>query len=406
MANKNMFEQAIIDAKSIREAAFANAKLALEENLTEGVKELLAEKLKALEEEDESIEEVADMEEGNYEEGVEEVVAEEEGEEVEAEEELEDEEAAEEDSEEIEDEVEDSEEGESELEDMSKEDLKDLIRDILAQEMGEDDEDEADMEVDLDAPAEDDIEEPAEMDAEEDEEIDLEELLSELTEGDMEEGDMEEGASNDDQGNQEVAEGDMEEGDMEEEVVSEGDPVSGLTDAAAILTMLSTAGAMGILYNADRITSAVKKLFGQGKEKEAAKVAADAMKGNVQAEGDMELEEALATIETLQEDLNEVNLLNAKLLYLNKIFKTSTLSESQKANTITAFDKAETVKEVKLVFETINTNLSAASNKKAVNEVKGMASKATGVAPAKPQVLNEGVSEAVLRMQKLAGIIK
>jgi len=99
-------------------------------------------------------------------------------------------------------------------------------------------------------------------------------------------------------------------------------------------------------------------------------------------------------------------LLNAKLLYLNKIFKTSTLSESQKANTITAFDKAETVKEVKLVFETINTNLSAASNKKAVNEVKGMASKATGVAPAKPQVLNEGVSEAVLRMQKLAGIIK
>lgn len=405
MANKNMFEQAIIDAKSIREAAFANAKLALEENLTEGVKELLAEKLKALEEEDESIEEVADMEEGNYEEGAEEVVAEEEGEEVEAEEELEDEEAAEEDSEEIEDEVEDSEEGESELEDMSKEDLKDLIRDILAQEMGEDDEDEADMEVDLDAPAEDDIEEPAEVDAEEDE-IDLEELLSELTEGDMEEGDMEEGASNDDQGNQEVAEGDMEEGDMEEDVVSEGDPVTGITNAAAIITMLSTAGAMGILYNADKITSAVKKLFGQGKEEEAAELAADAMKGNVQAEGDMELEEALATIETLQEDLNEVNLLNAKLLYLNKIFKTSTLSESQKANTITAFDKAETVKEVKLVFETINTNLSAASNKKAVNEVKGMASKATGVAPAKPQVLNEGVSEAVLRMQKLAGITK
>ena len=95
--------------------------------------------------------------------------------------------------------------------------------------------------------------------------------------------------------------------------------------------------------------------------------------------------------------------MNAKLLYLNKIFKAKSLTESQKANTIAAFDKAETVKEVKLVFETMNENIS--TTKKNVNEVKGMASKAAGMAPKKPEILSES-NQMVARMQKLAGIIK
>jgi len=117
------------------------------------------------------------------------------------------------------------------------------------------------------------------------------------------------------------------------------------------------------------------------------------------------MDEAVATIETLQEELNEVNLLNAKLLYLNKIFKSNNLTESQKANTIASFDKAETVKEVKLVFETVSENLTTTTTKKPVNEVKGMASKAAGIAPKKPEMIVE-TSDAVARMQKLAGITK
>ena len=72
-----------------------------------------------------------------------------------------------------------------------------------------------------------------------------------------------------------------------------------------------------------------------------------------------ELAEALETIETLRQDLQEVNLLNSKLLYVNKIFKANNLTESQKVNVIAAFDKAETVKEVKLVFETVSENVAA-----------------------------------------------
>ena len=101
-----------------------------------------------------------------------------------------------------------------------------------------------------------------------------------------------------------------------------------------------------------------------------------------------------------------MNILNSKLLYVNKIFKSNNLSESQKVNIIAAFDKAETVKEVKLVFETVSDNI-VDVKKENVSEakVKGMASKATGTTASKP----EGeivLSEAAQRMQKLAGIIK
>ena len=112
----------------------------------------------------------------------------------------------------------------------------------------------------------------------------------------------------------------------------------------------------------------------------------------------------MKTVEELKGQLQEVNLLNAKLLYVNKVFKASSLTESQKVSVIGAFDKAETVKEVKLVFETVSDNIVAPA-KNTLKEHRGMASKATGTTASNPPVIGQ-VSEAVLRMQKLAGIIK
>jgi len=109
-------------------------------------------------------------------------------------------------------------------------------------------------------------------------------------------------------------------------------------------------------------------------------------------------------MDTLRNDLNETNLLNAKLLYVNKVFKANNLSESQKASVIAAFDKAETVKEVKLVYETVSENVSSVGKKEVVREAKGFASAAAGIST-KPGVITE-TNQAVLRMQKLAGIIK
>jgi hypothetical protein len=118
-----------------------------------------------------------------------------------------------------------------------------------------------------------------------------------------------------------------------------------------------------------------------------------------------ELEEALATVEELRTQLQEVNLLNAKLLYVNKVFKANNLTESQKVNVVAAFDKAETVKEVKLVFETVSKNV--VTKPVAIKEHKSFASSAVGTAATagKKEIISE-VSEQVARWQKLAGIIK
>ena len=92
-------------------------------------------------------------------------------------------------------------------------------------------------------------------------------------------------------------------------------------------------------------------------------------------------------------------------LYVNKVFKASSLTESQKVSVIAAFDKAETVKEVKLVFETVSDNVVGKATRSNIKEAKlGRASKATGTTASKPEVILE-VSDAVKRMQKLAGII-
>ena len=141
----------------------------------------------------------------------------------------------------------------------------------------------------------------------------------------------------------------------------------------------------------------------EGVEEEISEEVEEEVKEEVK-EDVSELNEALTTIKALQNQLQEVNLLNAKLMYVNKVFKSNNLNESQKVNIIAAFDKAETVKEVKLVFETVSDNI-VVKKPTAIKESKlGMASKATGTTASKPEVIAE-VSSAVQRMQKLAGII-
>jgi len=371
MSNQDLYKQAIAEAKSVRETAIANAKLALEESLTPHLKELLAQKLQEMEEE-ELEEEVNEMEDTMEEE---EIVAEaEESDEDEAE----DSEEAEDDSEESEDEAEESTE-DQEIEDMTVEDLKDLIRDILAQEMGAEDE----MDMGMETPEAGEDMDGMDMVSADDEEINIDEILSELAE---EEETMEEEA-------------------MDETIADYTGP-----DAMELAMFLAEKG----IENADRIAQAIMGgagILGIGGLAKLADVITRFQEKKTgkksQKEGTSEeLNEAHKTIQSLRKDLNEVNLLNAKLLYVNKVFKANNLTEAQKANVIAAFDKAETVKEAKLVYESISSSVVAESKKpkRAVREHKSFASKAVGVAP-KKEVISEA-NDVVKRMQKLAGIIK
>jgi hypothetical protein len=364
MANKDLLKQAIAEAKSVREAAIANAKEALEETLTPHLKDMLAAKLQEMEDSqeeevvNESVEE--EIEEGNYEDKKDEAI-EEELMEVEPVAEAEDEEEAEDESEESDDEAEaeieepaEEEEidGDEDISKLSVDQFKDMIRDIIAQEVGgdapADDMDAGDIEGMGD---EADIEEPAidAADAEGEEEIDLDELIRELDS---------------------ISENEVEEGKEKEEVEE----------------------------TVEEVTEGPTQNEVDSKPENAEK--------NINRTIKEDLDEALETIESLRLDLQEVNLLNSKLLYVNKIFKANNLSESQKVNVIAAFDKAETVKEVKLVFETVSDNVvTTKTGNVSESKVKGMASKATGTTASKPEVINE-VTDTVRRMQKLAGIIK
>ena len=367
MSNKDLFKEAIADAKAVREAALANAKVALEEALAPKLQSMLSAKLQEmdmdmddLEAEEEQLKEKslgqdtyrtddfqhvgarerhAALEEEELEEDFDlsSILAElsddeekpEMNEAEEAEEEAEDEEMeAEEDEAEMEDEeAEDESEMEDEnITDLTMDELKDIIKDIISSEMGGDEEMSADME---------------DMGGEEEMSMDL----------------------GGEEGDEEIA--------MEEEI-----------DEIDLEELLAELDAMGDQDENEGMYEAKKK-----KEDKDDKD---------------EMKEAIDTIEALRNELNEVNLLNAKLLYVNKVFKAKNLNESQKLKVIAQFDKATTAKEAKAIFESMN-NAIAKSKKSTIKESLGFASKAAGVAP-KKQIVE--VNETMSRWQMLAGITK
>jgi hypothetical protein len=107
---------------------------------------------------------------------------------------------------------------------------------------------------------------------------------------------------------------------------------------------------------------------------------------------------------TLRKKLAETNLLNAKLVFTNKLLQAEGLSAKQKAQVIKQLDEAQTVREAKLVYQSLIRTLSQPASLKegADRRVLGSASRATR--PASTQTLNEGAD--VERWAQLAGISK
>ncbi len=118
--------------------------------------------------------------------------------------------------------------------------------------------------------------------------------------------------------------------------------------------------------------------------------------------------EYVNAIEYLKTQLNEVNLLNAKLLYTNKLFKSHSLNNSQKMKIIESFDLAKSIREVRITYNSMNeafnvntvTNTSSPVKKSTI--VEGLASKS--VATTKPAIVQSNGSEMAMRFKTLAGI--
>ncbi len=121
-----------------------------------------------------------------------------------------------------------------------------------------------------------------------------------------------------------------------------------------------------------------------------------------------DLEEHRKVVKYLRSKLNEVNLLNAKLLFTNKLFRAHGLTNEQKLKVVENFDRATNLREVKLVFATLAESFGSkpASTVTQIKESKGSASKAVASTKPKsaPKVIEEGF-DMKQRFQKLANIL-
>jgi len=124
-------------------------------------------------------------------------------------------------------------------------------------------------------------------------------------------------------------------------------------------------------------------------------------KEDTNEEAEKELEEAYNVIRFLKSKINEVNLLNAKLLFSNKLFRNHNLNENQKMKVIENFDRAQTLREVKLVFATLSESFRFGRKKKTIKE--SYASKATRSTKPAKRVISEGNTLAD-RWKKLANL--
>jgi hypothetical protein len=142
-------------------------------------------------------------------------------------------------------------------------------------------------------------------------------------------------------------------------------------------------------------------------EEEELEESEDGMEGESETINNLteKLKESYSVVKFLRSKINEVNLLNAKLLFTNKLFRNGQLTEGQKLKVIETFDRARSTREVKLVYTTLAESQIAApkKSKKVVRE--GFASKRVASTRPSKAIINEG-ADLAQRFQKLAGLIK
>lgn len=423
MANRDLLKEAIADAKALKETAIANAKVALEEAFEPRLKSMLSAKLEEMEKEeleegdDEMTEakkkykdddrkdggesketkrtekmkygkDLAEAEDMDEEMDLDEILAELEGDLSEDARTDAEEEGYKDGMEDEKEDMEDKEEDEEiDLDDMSEDDLKSFIEDVIA-DMVTAGELEAGDEFEVE---DEEVEDDEEIDVEDDTEVDVE--VNEAKE------DMDEGYGKEDM---DEAKDEMDEGIMDKlkaayndkELLSKIVTVDGEKVSLKDLLGLAGAGATGgMAKSGSGKTSSIGEDARTDAEEEGY---LDGMKDEKE-----DMDEMKKEIEELRSDLHETNLLNAKLLYTNKIFRAKNLKEAQKVKVLEAFDKASNVKEVKLIFETLNEGM-VAKTATPIRENLGRASKASGNAPAKQPIME--VDPQVARWQKLAGL--
>ena len=110
-------------------------------------------------------------------------------------------------------------------------------------------------------------------------------------------------------------------------------------------------------------------------------------------------------VESLQNKLSESHLVNTKLFYSNKALIDSSLNERQRNKIVEAINRADTTNKVKDVFETLCESVSTepAKNAGPENLTEALKVRTLVARSTKKEKINE--PSEVLRMKKLAGIL-
>ena len=351
----DLLKEAIADAKAVRETALANAKMALEEAFTPHLKSMLSAKLA----------------EDEYEEDEEDIAVDDEDAEEMARSQY-----REDDDEDMDIEPEDGEAEEYE-EGISEEDIIEIdgvkYAPIVTEEDEEGEEDENPFAKD------DEVEESEELDLEavikeledelsEDEEVEEDESVNEVEDEDLDEykgtrAEKRKESGNAPRINNEEVEEELTESDPDEEEVVKED----------------------------------SEKVDEDEEK-------DETNESETSELQNELNEYKEAVTFLRDKLHEVNILNAKLLYTNKLFKEYVLSNDQKLKIVETFDRAQTTREIKLVYTTLAESFKPGEGEKKNEVVKEFASKKSGGTAPKTKIITEE-SQVADRFRKLAGIL-
>ena len=378
MSKSKLLKEAIADAKAVRETAIANAKIALEEAFTPRLQSILSRKIQA------EAEDMEDEIEVNEEYGADDVSAT--------------------DSSEIgagEGSTESGTDGanptgiatdahtelgdtDTETAEPGKEDDHTEVVDTLTEE-----EEETNFDS-MEAP---------EMEEDEDE-LDLEAIIREL-EGEVEDDEM-------------SMEGEEEMEAPEMEVPAEEPAMEG-EEEMEVPAMDAEVSEEEMEFDDEIDLDEILREMGYGEEEEEVattegeeEMEAPAM--DAVAEKEAELEEAYSTIKSLRKTINEVNLLNAKLLYTNKLFRGYNLTNEQKIKVVENLDRTSNVREVKLVYATLAESMKFTGTEKKVSAAKkniteGLASKVVASTAPKKEIISESVNTMADRFKKLAGII-
>lgn len=369
MANSKLLKEAIADAKAVRETAIANAKIALEEAFTPRLQSILSKKLQS---EMEGEEEDADV---NEEYGVEDT----------------------------------SDEDSSEIGDADNKQPADDANSSSELAQGNPDTEsetaptgEEDENIEVVAEGEEDDvpgETQSRIEEEDEDELDLESIIREL-ESELEEEDEDE-ISEEDEVETEGTEFDSKEAAFEgKEVALEGKEV------AVEGKEFATEGEEEAIDEEDEIDlDEILREMGYGDDEEETNEGEEVDAKSAALES--ELEEAYSVIKSLKSTINEVNLLNAKLLYTNKLFRSYDLTNEQKHKVVETLDRTQNVREVKLVFSTLAESMKIGGTAKKVKSqaklTESFASKSVASTAPKKEIIAESNTLAD-RFKQLANI--